>query len=199
MNWDAIVWILLVIFGVASIGGGLVLYLQSRRVGWRAVGMTSVAGGVAALLAVALTVPLSKDQAPEPAIVGDPELDQLKEAPTAGQGPTSPAGDAGPPIPHGTPRLNLTYEGVVYYAEALSDDDAANLDENDLELVGATTESNKLSPGGGESLKMYRLKDWEEGYVYTVEPGRSFQNEDGNTITIEAEWIRWAAADPNGT
>ena len=29
MNWDAIVWILLLIFGVASIGGGLFLYLQS--------------------------------------------------------------------------------------------------------------------------------------------------------------------------
>ena len=56
----------------------------------------------------------------------------------------------GTPALHGAPRLNLTYEGAVYYASALSDDDAANLNENNLELVGAATESNLLRPSGSE-------------------------------------------------
>ena len=72
MSWDAIVWIPLLILGLASIGGGLVLYTQSRRVGWRAVGMTLVAGGVAAVLVVGLTVPVSTSgETPEPVIVGN--------------------------------------------------------------------------------------------------------------------------------
>ena len=47
-----------------------------------------------------------------------------------------------------------------------------------------------------ESLNIYKLKDGEEGYVYTLEPGQSYRNEDGSTITGEAEWMRWAAATP---
>ncbi len=35
----------------------------------------------------------------------------------------------------------------------------------------------------------------EEGYVYTFEPGQSFLNEDGRTITIKPEWVRWIATD----
>ena len=91
MNWDAIVWILLLIFGVASIGGGLVLYLQSRRVAWRAVGMTFVAGGVAGLLVVALTVPASKSgEAPEPVIVKDSIPAQSTQPRTTQQQPSGP-------------------------------------------------------------------------------------------------------------
>ena len=53
MDWDAIVWIPLLIFGLASIGGDLFLYVESSRVGWRAVGVTSFTGGVVALVVVA--------------------------------------------------------------------------------------------------------------------------------------------------
>ena len=70
MNWDTIAWIALFTLGAALIGGGLVLYMQTRRAGWRALGMSFVAGGVAALLVVALIVPASESgEAPEPVIV----------------------------------------------------------------------------------------------------------------------------------
>ena len=141
------------------------------------------------------------------------------------------------------PRVSLTYEGAVYYATGLSDDDAANLNENDLELVGAATESGLLLPAGSEirrfivdlnhdnpeltlseikdqyeskfqievdisavrrvlqgGLNIYKLKDGEKGYVYTFTPGRSTVNpEDGQIFEFPAVWIRWAAADSNGT
>ena len=42
------VW--LFIFGLASIGGGLVAYLQSAQVGWRALGMFGFAGGAGAII-----------------------------------------------------------------------------------------------------------------------------------------------------
>ena len=91
MNWDAIVWILLLIFGVASIGGGIVLYLRSSRAGWRAVGMGLAAGGVAALLVVALTVPVSSTgKAPGPVIVGKVVSTQPTGDPTTSQEPGSP-------------------------------------------------------------------------------------------------------------
>ncbi len=49
-------------------------------------------------------------------------------------------------------------------------------------------------------LNIYKLKDGEEGYVYTFEPGQSMVNpEDGQIFEFPAEWIRWAAADSNGT
>ena len=108
--------------------------------------------------------------------------------------------DTSPIIPGGSPRANLAYEGAVYYQAPLSEDDAANLNENDLELVGATTESNLLAPSGGKSLDIYPLKDGEEGYVYTFEPGQSHVNpEDGKIFESPAAWIRWAAADSSGT
>ena len=130
--------------------------------------------------------PLTQNQPVSlPPVISGPTV----EIPSA----TAPA-ISSPAILHGTPRVNLTYEGAVYYSKALSDDDIANLDENDLELVGATTESNLLLPGSGESLNIYKLKNGEEGYLYTLEPGRSFLNEDGTTITIAADWTRWAAA-----
>ena len=104
------------------------------------------------------------------------------------------SGDTASPILQGSPRASLTYEGAVYYQEGLSSAEAANL-EDELELVGSTNESNTLPPGGGESLKIYRLKDDETYQVYTVTPGGSYQNEeDGSTVTIEPEWTRWSAS-----
>ena len=148
--------------------------------------------GLAALTMVGLACGAGETQ--DPADAGP-----ASDSPQA-QGQPRPSGSAGeitsPIILGGAPLVSLTYEGAVYYQAPLGKE-AANLNEDDLDLVGATTESNKLAPGGGESLKIYKLKDGEERYVYTVEPGRSFQNEDGNTITIEAEWIRWTAANSN--
>ncbi len=158
-------------------------------------------------------------------------------------GPSEDAQTGSPVIPVGTPLLYLTYEGAVYHRTYLSTDEAANLNENDLELVGTTTESNHLLPAGSElrrfivdlnhdnpeltnseikdrveakfqigldnstvgrtlqgGLNIYKLKDGEEGYVYTFEPGQSMVNpEDGQIFEFPAEWIRWAAADSNGT
>ena len=67
-------------------------------------------------------------------------------------------------------------------------------------LVGPSS-SNLIAPGSGESLKIYVMKG-EAGNVYTLATGQSVQIEDGHTtkmITIEAYWIRWTAADSNGT
>ena len=94
----------------------------------------------------------------------------------------------------------MTYQGAVYYQSPLSTDETAQFNKNDLELVGSTSESNTLSPGGGESLEVYRLTDGEANHVYTLDAGTTFRiegetghNEDGKTITIEAEWVRWVA------
>ena len=134
------------------------------------------------------------------------EAEPVSDVPQA-QGQPGPSGSPGATIPpvHGTPRLNLTYEGAVYYATALSDDEPADLNENDLELVGATTESNLLLPAGSDIrrfivLNIYKLKDGEEGYVYTFTPGQSMVNpEDGQIFEFPAVWMRWAAADSNGS
>ena len=166
------------------------------------------------------------------------EVGQAQDQP----GPSASSGaNTSPVIPGGAPRVNLSYDGAVYYIDALSDDEAANLNENDLELAGATNESNLLLPAVSElrrfivdlnhdspeltlseikdrveakfqigvdkstvgrtlqGLNIYKLKDGEEGYLYTLEPGQSFLNEDGTTTTFEAEWQRWAAAESNGT
>ena len=72
-----------------------------------------------------------------------------QEQVTAGVSVEAPADNA-PQIPHGAPLVTLTYEGAVYYQTPLSTDDAANLNVNDLELVGATSESNLLLPAGNE-------------------------------------------------
>ena len=65
--------VVLLVIALASAAGGLVLYRQSRRVGWRAIGMSAVALGVGALLVFALTVPVSNEGvAPEPVIAGIP-------------------------------------------------------------------------------------------------------------------------------
>ncbi len=62
--------------------------------------------------------------------------------------------------------------------------------------MGSTTESNTLSSSGGESLTIYMLKG-DTDHVYTFQPGWSFLNEDGRTITIEDEWVRWSASNEN--
>ena len=49
-------------------------------------------------------------------------------------------------------------------------------------------------------LNIYKLKDGEEGHVYTFTPGQSNVNpEDGQIFEFPAVWMRWAAADSNGT
>ena len=174
------------------------------------------------------------------------EAEPVSDAPQT-QGQPGPSGSTGantsPVIPGGAPRLNLTYEGAVYYATALSDDEAANLNENNLELVGTATESNLLLPAGSDirrfivdlnhdnpeltlseikdrveakfqigvdesailrvlqgGLNIYKLKDGEEGYVYTFTPGQSMVNaEDDQIFEFPAVWMRWAAADSNGS
>ena len=163
---------------LALIAGGLVLYRRSTRVGWQATGMGSVALGAGVLLVFIVTLPVflsSEGGAPEPVIQDSVASTSLVN-------------------PGGAPRARLTYEGAVYYQEALSNAEAANLNEDGLELVGSTTDSNTLPPNGGESLKIYRLNNGEAYQVYTLIPGRSFQDEeDGSTITIEPEWTRWSA------
>ena len=101
-------------------------------------------------------------------------------------------------IPRGAPLVNMTYEGyegTVYRQDPLRTEEAANLDEDDFDLFGVTTESNLIAPGSGNSLDVYRLKGNEDGHLYTFEPGQSIPNEDGTTITIDGGWVRWVVAD----
>ena len=230
---------------LALVAGGFILYRKSKQAGWRAAGMGSLALGVGALLVITLTLPVfqsSEGEAPGTVTVGLPGPDQLKKSSTTGQGPSSPAANTSPVIPHGAPRVNLTYEGAVYYATPLNANEAANLNENDLELVSATNESNLLLPVDNElrrfivdlshdnpeltlseikdrveaefqigidnstvsrtlqGLSIYKLKDGEEGHVYTFTPGQSKVNpEDGQIFEFPAMWMRWDAADSNGT
>ena len=75
--------ILLVLFFVAApalVGGGFVLYRKSQQVGWRAAGMSAMAGGVAMLLFLTITIPMSSEGgSPEPTISF---VDTSSEAPT---------------------------------------------------------------------------------------------------------------------
>ena len=49
-------------------------------------------------------------------------------------------------------------------------------------------------------MKIYKLKDGEEGHVYTFTLGGSNVNpEDGQIFEYPAVWMRWDAADSNGT
>ena len=73
---------------LAAIAGGIVLYRGSRRVGWRAVGMSAVALGVGTLLVFAMTIPVSQEielsstsEAPRPEIVTE-TVSQSSEAST---------------------------------------------------------------------------------------------------------------------
>ena len=107
----------------------------------------------------------------------------------------SPGEDNSAVVPAGAPVASLIYEGAVYYGDSRVTDDP-KFNEDDLELV-AVSESNRLVPGSASGWDIYRLKGSEEGHIYTFDPGQSFLNEDGRTITIEPEWVRWIAADSN--
>lgn len=96
------------------------------------------------------------------------------------------------PASSGAPRPFLIHEDAYYYQQGVSVQDAAQL-ANDLEFVGSTTESNKLAPG--QSLDLYRPAGAQTSEVYTLEEGQTFLNEDGRTITIQPEWVRWTVSD----
>ena len=71
------------VLALASIAGGVVLFRGSRRVGWRALGTSAVAGGVGVLVVFALLLTVSSEgQAPEPIIVGKVVSTQPTDAPT---------------------------------------------------------------------------------------------------------------------
>jgi hypothetical protein len=57
IDLSGIVFIAALLLGPALIGGGVVLYRQAAAVGWRAVGMSAIAAGVALLLMLALFLP----------------------------------------------------------------------------------------------------------------------------------------------
>lgn len=59
MNWDTLLWIVLIIVGAALVGGGVVAYRRSRRTGVRSLAASGIAAGVMMLAIVALTVPVS--------------------------------------------------------------------------------------------------------------------------------------------
>jgi hypothetical protein len=59
IDLSGIVFILALVLGPALIAGGFVLYRQAAGVGWRAVGMSAIAGGVGILLLIALFLPAS--------------------------------------------------------------------------------------------------------------------------------------------
>ena len=81
--------VLFLVIALASIAGGLVLYRGSRRVGWRALGMSAVALGAGVLLVVALTLPVSTEgEAPEPVIGQVPIPAQSTQPPTTQQEPS---------------------------------------------------------------------------------------------------------------
>ena len=64
--------LVLAIGALAFIAGGAVLYRGSRRVGWRAVGVSAVAFGTGALLVVALTTPVfQSSDGPGPVVFTD--------------------------------------------------------------------------------------------------------------------------------
>ena len=113
--------------------------------------------------------------------------DQAQDQP----GPSgSPGEDTSPVVPAGAPPMSLIYEGAVHYY----DRDDQKFNEDDLELVGVS-KSDRLVPGSATGWDIYKLKGGEEGYIYTFEPGKSFQNEDGRTITTEPNWVQWIASD----
>ena len=81
------------VLALASIAGGVVLYRGSGRVGWRALGMSAVAGGVGVLVVFALLLTVSSEgQAPEPVVVGEVVSTQPANGPTTSQEPDSPTG-----------------------------------------------------------------------------------------------------------
>ena len=70
MNLDTLLWIVLSIFGAASIAGGSSLYSKSKGPYARALGAASATAGIVMLGIVLLTLPVSqtKNGVPEPTI-----------------------------------------------------------------------------------------------------------------------------------
>ena len=150
--------------------------------------------GVATLIVVGVACGSGDDRGTDVPVPTPPVPTSAEGQTTAGPSTSGPvaSGDDRPLLPAGAPRATLTYDGTAYYQNVLSAEEAANFTNDNLELVGSTTESNTVSPNGGEALKLYRLNGEEADNVYTLNPGQSFKNEDGTTITIEPEWVRWS-------
>ena len=149
------------------------------------IGSLTLLVGLAVLMVVGLACGAEEKQ--DPANAGPASDAQQAEVQPGPSG--SPGENTSPVVPAGAPPANLTYEGAVYYGDSFGRDDP-KFNEDDFELVGVSV-SNPLVPGSATGWDIYRLKGGEEGYVYTFEPGQSFLNEDGRTITIEPEWVRW--------
>jgi len=68
MNWDALMWVLLSIFGAALVIGGIVAYRGIQRTGLRALAAAGVAAGIVMWAIVLVTIPVSGTQqgSPEP-------------------------------------------------------------------------------------------------------------------------------------
>ena len=170
------------------------------------IGSLTLIIGLAVLIVVGLACGAEEKQDPTEAGPAS-DAPQTQDRP----GPSGEPAEAAPPVTGGgtprAPRASLTYEGVVYYGNSLGRE-AAKFNEDDLELVGATTESNLIAPGSGESLKIYVMKG-EAGNVYTLSSDRSVQIEDCPpgaldasqcTITMKAledKWTRWSASIEN--
>ena len=102
--------------------------------------------GLTALMVIGLACGSGETQ--EPADTGP-----ASDSPQAQSGSPDPDGEnTAPDTPGGTPLVSLSYEGAIYYLTPLGTGETANLNEVNLELVGATTESNLIAPGSGKSL-----------------------------------------------
>ncbi|MFQ5968382.1 MAG: hypothetical protein ACE5MI_12365 [Acidimicrobiia bacterium] len=143
--------------------------------------------GVGLLTLIVAGLACGADVTQEPAEAGPAsEPPQAQERPS----PSSEPVEVSPPVTGGgAPRAPVpyfSYEGVIYHHDKSLE--AAQFGDDDFELAGSTTESNRVAPGG--SLNVYVLKGDTE-HVYTFEPGNSFLNEDGRTITTKDRWARW--------
>ena len=79
------------VLAFASIAGGVVLFRGSRQVGWRALGMSGVAGGIGVFVVFALLLTVSSEgEAPEPVVIGQVVTTEPTDAPTTSQEPSSP-------------------------------------------------------------------------------------------------------------
>ena len=79
------------VLAFASIAGGVVLFRGSRQVGWRALGMSGVAGGISVFVVFALLLTVSSEgEAPEPVVVGKVVTTEPTDTPTTSQEPSSP-------------------------------------------------------------------------------------------------------------
>ena len=87
------------------------------------IGSLTLSLGLAPLVVASLACSVGEKQDPAKTV---PVSDAPQAQSQAGQS-APPGANTSPPIPHGDPRVNLTYEGAVYYSKVLGDDGAANL------------------------------------------------------------------------